>query len=59
MDLVIDILYFLSLFLDKGSHSTKVIADAAKVVNEDYKCLRAALDEVKAKNLISTKMSEE
>ena len=52
MDMVIDVLYFISIFLEKGSHSTRAIADTARVVNEDYKCLKASLDEVKTKNRV-------
>lgn len=52
MELVFDVLDFISELLDRGSHSTKSVTDTARVVYSDYKHLKSELENIKAKNLV-------
>ena len=55
MQTIIDFMYFVAVFLDKASHSTRTLADSASLVNEDYKAIKASLNEFQSKNLVQKK----
>lgn len=52
MELVFDVLDFISELLDRGSHSTKSVTDTARVMYSDYKYLKSELENIKTKNLV-------